>query len=581
MMMLLQVIGSLGLFLFGMKAMGDALQKLSGDRLRAALGSMTGNRVKGILSGFGITCAVQSSSATTVMVVSFVDAGLLTLKQAVGVIMGANLGTTTTGWIIALLGFKLSLSSLALPVIGVGVMMLLFLKKGQWQNLGMFLVGFGILFMGLDMLKNSVPQLDADSPVLKWIAHYSDMGFWSVLIFLLFGTVLTMVVQASSVTMAITITMAAKGWINIDLACAMVLGENIGTTLTANLAALATGINAKRAAFAHFIFNVLGVIWVLCVYALFMKMICFMVPVSMSPSHETLKAMDLENFASLQGAEKLAAAERIAIPARLAMFHTMFNLTNIFVLVWFVGTIEKITRFVIRGTHKPDAAARVENLSGKIVGMGELAILEGQKELMAFAKMAGEMFAGFVHVIRNPDTDLSKEVDHLRSIEDESDRMSMALTNFFVQCAHLDLSASAMKIVTRNMMIVPELEEMCDACFRLIKIARKRYRRQYTESILKSQGFGDFCDEMANFVTYAQRSLGQGEIPPSVLAEAQVVRKNLDKVRKQLRREAIENMRTDGVSKGSILFIELLSACERVSSHALNILEAMGAKESV
>lgn len=576
----LQILGSLGLFLYGMKLMSEGLQKVSGERLRTVMRSMAGNRFKGVFSGTLVTAVIQSSSATTVMVVSFVNAGLLTLRESIGVIMGANLGTTTTAWIIAALGFKLELSSLALPLVGFGVI-ISFCKKPGWRSTGELFVGLGLLLMGLDFLKSSVPDMNTESVALEWLQRYSNMGFLSVLLFLMFGVLFTIIVQSSSVAVAITITMAAKGWIDLDLSAAIILGENIGTTITANIAAITANLAAKRAAIAHFVFNVLGVIWVLCVFYLFLEMIKWIVPLNPNPDAATLAAMGISNFDSLTGAAREAALMKLAIPERLAMFHTMFNFCNICLLISFVPQIEKITCWILRS--KPDrkhrtAVQRLEYLSSNVAEMGELALFEGQKELVRLAEMSGDMFNGFVRVIQKPNEDLSEEVARLRDLEEESDKLAMALTSFFVQCSSHELSQNSIRIVTRNMIIVPELEEMCDSCYRLITLARKRYRRQLMDQILQSPAFIEFCAEMNKFVDFADKSLNKTSIPKSDIESAAAMRKKLDSVRKSLRRAAISQMEVGGVTRGGILFIEILSACERVNSHAMNILEAINLK---
>ena len=561
-----QIIGSLGLFLFGMKLMSEGLQKLSGERLRAIMRRMTGNRFYGLLSGTLVTMTVQSSSVTTVMVVGFVNAGLLKLREAIGVIMGANLGTTTTAWIIAILGFKFSLADLALPIIGVGVISS-FCKRPGWRSTGEFLVGCGLLFMGLEYLKNSVPDIQSHPEVL---------------LFLAFGVILTLVVQSSSIAVAITITMAAKGWITLDLAAAIVLGENIGTTVTALLAAIPASLSGKRAAIAHLTFNVIGVIWMLFVFYWFVDFICWLVPATTMPTAETLKAMGITDFDSLTGAARDAALEKVAIPARLAMFHTMFNLTNICVLIGFVPQIEKFICWILKDKNyrHRTAVQRIEYLTSNGSETGELALFEGQKELVKLAELSGEMFNGFVFVIQNPDKDLSAEVARLRDLEEESDKLSVALTNFFVKCSSHDLSQNSIKIVTRNMIIVPELEALCDSCYRLITLARKRYRKQLFDEMLKSPVFIEFCSEMNEFVQFADKSLNNCAISIADLESSVKMREKLDAGRKALRREAIRQMEATGVTRGGILFIEILSACERVNSHAMNILEAMNPKSA-
>ena len=278
----LKLIGSLGLFLYGMKIMSEGLQKVAGDRLRGILTAMTTNRVTGVLTGVLITALIQSSSATTVMVVSFVNAGLLTLAESISVIMGANIGTTVTAWIISIFGFKVDMAAFALPLLAIALP-LIFSGKSNRKSIGEFIFGFSFLFMGLSYLKANAPDLNANPEMLAFVQNYTDMGFFSVLLFLFIGTILTMIVQASAATMAITLIMCANGWISLELGAALVLGENIGTTITANLAALTANSQAKRAALAHFVFNVFGVIWVLIIFHPFMVFVNWVVDTFFHP----------------------------------------------------------------------------------------------------------------------------------------------------------------------------------------------------------------------------------------------------------------------------------------------------------
>ena len=578
-----QILGSLGLFLFGMKLMGDGLQKISGDKLRSIMRTMTGNRVKGVISGTLITTVVQSSSVTTVMVVGFVNASLLTLREAIGVIMGANLGTTTTAWIIAFLGFRFSLADIALPIVGIGVIFS-FMRKPSLKDFGEFLVGFALLFMGLDFLKNAVPDIQSHPEWMAWVQDFSKLGFGSVLIFMLIGVALTLVVQSSSVAMAVTITMAAKGLITFDLAAAIVLGENIGTTITANLAALQASWSAKRAAIAHFMFNVIGAVWALVLFYWFVDFIYWLMPLPDSLTPQMLAALGVSDPASLSSEQYSALLTRAAIPDRLALFHTMFNFLNICLLIWFIPQIEKISCWILKDSvdrKRRTSVQRLAYLTTNLSDMGELALMEGQKELVKLSELSGEMFNGFVHVIQNPDKDLSEEVGRLRDLEQESDKLSVALTNFFVQCSSHDLSQASLKMITRNLIIVPELEEMCDSCYRLITLARKRYRRQFLEQIWQSTAFKEFCAQMGKFVDFSETNLLHNKVVTQEILDTSLkMRERLDHVRKALRREAIAQMESTGVTRGGILFIEILSACERVNSHAMNILEAMNPKSA-
>lgn len=313
----LMLIGSLGLFLYGMKIMSEGLQKVAGDRLRGILTAMTTNRVTGVLTGVLITALIQSSSATTVMVVSFVNAGLLTLSQSISVIMGANIGTTVTAWIISIFGFKVDMSAFALPLLAFALP-LIFSSKSTRKSIGEFIFGFSFLFMGLAMLKNNAPDLSQNPEMLAFVQNYTDMGFLSILLFLFIGTVLTMIVQASAATMALTLIMCANGWISYELGAALVLGENIGTTITANLAALTANLQAKRAALAHLVFNVFGVIWVLIVFTPFTDAVSWFVDTYMHPG-----------------------SEEVAVSYKLSGFHTAFNICNVCLLIWATKLIEK------------------------------------------------------------------------------------------------------------------------------------------------------------------------------------------------------------------------------------------------
>jgi phosphate:Na+ symporter len=322
---ILQLIGALGVFLFGMKVMSDALLKLAGNKMRSILATMTSNRFLGILTGFFITSVIQSSSATTLMVVSFSNAGLLTLTESISVIMGANIGTTITAWLITILGFKVSMSAIALPLVGFGFAFT-FAKKEQTKNIGGFIIGFALLFIGLQFLKEAMPDIKSNPGILEFLSRYTDLGYLSILLFLLIGTVLTVVIQSSSATMALTLIMTAEGWIPFEMAAAMVLGENIGTTITANLAAIVANYQAKRTARAHLIFNVIGVIWMLALFYPFLKLISWM---------------------SVKFGSESPYVSAAAIPVAISLFHTTFNVINTFLLVWFVNPIAKFVERIV------------------------------------------------------------------------------------------------------------------------------------------------------------------------------------------------------------------------------------------
>ncbi|MBT8286086.1 MAG: Na/Pi cotransporter family protein [Flavobacteriaceae bacterium] len=355
----LQLLGSLGLFLFGMKVMSDALLLLAGNRMRNILATMTSNRFLGITTGFLITSVIQSSSATTLMVVSFSNASLLTLTESISVIMGANIGTTITAWLITLLGFKVSMSAIALPLVGFGFLFM-FSKKEKLKNWGGFIIGFAVLFIGLQFLKENMPDINQNPGILEFLNNYTELGFGSVLLFLFIGTVLTIVVQSSSATMALTLLMTAEGWIPFDLAAAMVLGENIGTTITANLAAIVANFHAKRTARAHLIFNLLGVLWMLILFYPFLNLISW---VSQRLGSES---------------PYISAA---AIPVAISLFHTFFNVLNTFFLVWFITPISKIVVWSVPEKAEPEREIdEPKYLNEKILQYPETAIASLLKE---------------------------------------------------------------------------------------------------------------------------------------------------------------------------------------------------------
>ena len=323
---ILQLIGALGLFLFGMKVMSDALLKLAGNKMRTILATMTSNRFLGIFTGFLITSVIQSSSATTLMVVSFSNAGLLTLMESISVIMGANIGTTITAWLITILGFKVSMSTIALPLVGFGFAFT-FIKKENYNNWGNFIIGFAILFIGLQFLKEAMPDLKNNPEMLSFLSQYTDLGYLSILLFLFIGTVLTVVIQSSSATMALTLIMTAQGWIPFELAAAMVLGENVGTTITANLAAIIANYQAKRTARAHLVFNLIGVLWMLILFYPFLRFVGW-----------------LTTYVGSESPYVNAAA----IPVAISLFHTTFNIINTFLLVWFIKPIASLVERIVK-----------------------------------------------------------------------------------------------------------------------------------------------------------------------------------------------------------------------------------------
>jgi len=428
------------MFLYGMNMMSTGLQKAAGTRLRNLLGTMTSNPFKGVLTGLGVTAAIQSSSATTVMVVGFVSAGLLTLAQAIGVIMGANIGTTMTAWIIAVFGFKADISALAVPLMAVGFVMSIS-KKDKLRNLSELIIGFSLLFLGLSLMKSSVPDLKETPQVLEFITDWSGHGFGSVLLFLLFGSILTLVLQSSSATVALTLIMLDMGWIQFDMAAAMVLGENIGTTITANIAAAVGSTDAKRAALAHTVFNVFGVTWVLVIFHPFVHFIQWLV--------------------SLMGVD-----EATATIYGISTLHTVFNLANTMIMIWFTKQIEKLVIAVIKDKpQSEDLVDGIKYIDYGLIPTPELALAESSKEVVRFSKIMKNGLEYLSEAVSSSDDEerFMSYRDKLVKYEEISDRIEYEIVKFLNDLGKNHLSNESKELVRSQIRISGELESLGDS----------------------------------------------------------------------------------------------------------------------
>jgi len=447
------LLGALGMFLYGMNLMSSGLQKAAGDRLRGLLSAMTSNPFKGVLTGLGITSVIQSSSATTVMVVSFVNAGLLTLAQAIGVIMGANIGTTVTAWLVSWLGFKADISILAVPLMLFGFLFSNS-KKNQRQNIGELIVGFCLLFLGLSFMKESVPDLDETPQVLEFVKSWAGHGFGSVLIFLVFGTVLTLVLQSSSATMAITLIMLSMGWIPFNMACAMVLGENIGTTITANIAASVGNTQAKRAAMSHTIFNVFGVIWALVFFRPFLALVGGIIEMFGLPNPAA------EGFAvSAQNSPDATAALY-----GLAMLHTLFNTINTLIMIWFTKVIEKLVVWMIKAPKSQEQEVfRLKYISAGPLATPELATEQAFNEIIHFARVSRNGLGYVRSAISVTDADQFEELrGKLVKYEEISDRIEYEIATFLNAVSAGDISTETSAKIKAMYKIIGELESLGD-----------------------------------------------------------------------------------------------------------------------
>lgn len=553
---ILTLIGSLGIFLFGMKMMSEALQKVAGNRLRTILAAMTSNRFVGIITGFLITAIIQSSSATTVMVVSFVNAGLLSLSQAFGVIMGANVGTTITAWIVALLGFKVDISSVAIPIIAFSVP-LLFSKHNSRRYVGEIIMGFSLLFFGIGLLKSSVPDINHHPEILEFLKNYTDLGFGSVLLFLLVGTILTIVVQSSSATMAITLIMCSQGWIDFPLAAAMVLGENIGTTITANIAAWSGNIAAKRAAFSHFLFNMFGVCWMLVAFYPFTNMVQTIV-------------------------EKIGPSNPSEISAfSLSLFHTMFNICNICILVWFsnyiVKFIEKIIKKKAVPTNDNDEIFHLQYISTGLLSTSELSILQASKEIVVYGERTHKMFNQVRDLLcENETIEFTKRYSRIEKYENISDRMEIEIANYLTSLASGRLSTESKKQVQTKLRIISEVESIGDSCYNIARILQRKREQEVEFAKHISDQLQTMFELVDRAMSQMEHCLNDDNFQLSELHKSQNFENEINNLRNQLKTQNVEDVK-DGKYPYNIstLYMDIVVECEKIGDYIINVVEAI------
>ncbi|MFH2024297.1 MAG: Na/Pi cotransporter family protein, partial [bacterium] len=442
----LRFIGSVGVFLFGMRIMSEGIQKVAGDRLQTVINYMTRNRVVAVFTGLLVTGIIQSSSATTVMVVGFANAGLLKLTQAIGVIMGANIGTTVTTWIVSFLGFKIDVTAFALPIVGIGFPFLLS-KRRRRRDYGEMLVGFGLLFLGLGFLKNSVPDINEES--LFFLGKYSNLGFPSFVIFVAAGTILTMLIQSSSAAMAITVTLAFKGYINFESAAAICLGENIGTTITVFLASIGTGVNARRAARSHFFFNLIGVIWMAFVFRYFCNFVLWIAPWD--------------------------SALQSNLPLNLSLFHTVFNITNTLLFLPFMGKFAQFIEKIVKPTDIDHYRHyQLQYLSAGAQESAQLNILNARAEVNRMGDVIEKMYKTALGALLQPKNKIPDIVDEIKELEELSDQMQEEISKYLVNCYQDDLSEKNVKVVNAMMRVVHELESIGDSIYNLVILIKRK-----------------------------------------------------------------------------------------------------------
>ena len=559
------LLGALGMFLYGMNLMSSGLQKAAGERLRGFLSAMTSNPLKGVLTGMGITAVIQSSSATTVMVVSFVNAGLLTLVQAIGVIMGANIGTTITAWMVAFLGFKADISILAIPLMLFGFLFSNS-KKDQRKNIGELIVGFCLLFLGLSFMKESVPDLRQTPEVLEFVSTWSAHGFGSVLLFLLFGTILTLVLQSSSATMAITLIMLSMGWIPFGMACAMVLGENIGTTITANIAASIGNTQAKRAAMSHTIFNVFGVLWALILFNPFLRLVGLVTEKLFGLPNPAAEGFSVPGPTSPEGTAALYG---------LSMLHTLFNMTNTLILVWFTGLIGKAVSWIIRTPENQEKEVfRLKYISAGPLATPELSVDQAFDEIIHFAQISKNGAAYAKEAVNEADTDKFEELRaKLVKYEEISDRIEYEIATFLNGVSAEEISESTSVKIKAMYKIVGELESLGDSGETISRILSRKniHKKVFDADTIKN------LNMMADAVSQAYDAMidnliavHKGELVN--IANAYNAEDRLNTLRNNFRDEVIEEIDNGGKNyQTSVYYMDILNEFERMGDFMINV----------
>ena len=562
------LLGALGMFLYGMNLMSSGLQKAAGDRLRSFLSAMTSNPFKGVATGLGITTVIQSSSATTVMVVSFVNAGLLTLAQAISVIMGANIGTTVTAWLVSWLGFKADISILAIPLMALGFILSIS-KKSQRRNISELIVGFSLLFLGLSLMKNSVPDLSSNPEALQFIQGWQGYGFGSVLIFLVFGTILTLVLQSSSATMALTLIMLNLGWIRFDMACAMVLGENIGTTITANIAAAVGNSAAKRAALAHTVFNLFGVIWALALYPYFLRLIglitagIFGIP---NPAAEGFEVV-VENGAQTDSQTSALYG--------LSMLHTLFNTINTLILIWFVPLIEKIVCAVIKDSKKKEEEVfRLKYISAGPLATPELATEQALKEIIHFAEISrnGLGYARAAIYASDPD-EFEQYRAKLVKYEEIADRIDYEIAAFLNAVSTEEISVATSYKIKAMYKIIGELESLGDSGESISRILSRKnvHKKEFdAEALKKLNSMVDLVDKA--YVSMIENLKAADEGSLENIANANAAEDRINNQRNYLRDEEIESIESGNRNyQTSVYYMDIINELEKMGDFIINI----------
>ena len=571
---LLSLLGAVCLFLYGMKITSEGLQKSAGKRLRSILAWMTKNRFLAIVTGVVITALIQSSSASVSMVVSFVNAGLMPLEQSLAVSFGAALGTTFTEWIIAIFGFKVKLSAFLLPILFFAVIML-FMKKSNLKNVGELLIGLVFLFMGLDAISANVPDLSKSPEVFGWLQQYTSMGFWSILIFTLVGWVITMLIQSSAATFAIVLIMAAKGWISFDIACAMVLGASIGTSITPLLASLGGNAEAKKAALGHALFNLFGAVWLLAVFKPFVSMVTW-VTTDVFGLGDPLALYDNVN-AGVDSAALMK--EQVAMSIGMTMFHTIFKICNLLIMIWFTKLYAKLLNALIKSRKKEDEEFQLKYIQGGLMSASELNIDQAQREIVVFAGRVERML-GMVKELVHTKTgtpEFNKILSRIQKYEDITDRMEFEIGSYLNKVLDGRLSSQAKARVASLLSIISELESIGDSCN---NIAKALVRKEEADAHFNEYNYANI-DEMLRLVSEAMTNMLMvlsdiDDVTAEDLMRSYNKEREINNFRNQCRTENIENVNQKKYPyKAGIFYMDIVCEAEKLGDFIVNVIDSM------
>ena len=572
----LALLGAVCLFLYGMKIMSEGLQKAAGSRLRSILAWMTKNRFLAVVTGVLITALIQSSSASVSMVVSFVNAGLMPLEQSLAVSFGAALGTTFTEWIIAIFGFKVKLSAFLLPLLAFAVPML-FIKRNNYKNIGELLIGFAFLFMGLDAISANVPDLSKSPEIFAGLQQYTSMGFWSILIFTLAGWIITMVIQSSAATFAIVLIMAAKGWISFDIACAMVLGASIGTSITPLLASLGGNAEAKKAALGHALFNLFGAVWVLLIFQPFVSMVTWVCkdlfglgdPMALYNTVKDGAVVGEDTLKTLTGPMAIG----------MTMFHTIFKFCNLLIMIWFTKLYVKLLIVLVKSRKKEDEEFQLKYIQGGLMSASELNIAQAQREIVVFAGRVERML-GMVKELVHTKTgtpEFNKILSRIQKYEDITDRMEFEIGSYLNKVLDGRLSSEAKARVASLLSIISELESIGDSCN---NIAKALVRKEEADAHFNEYNYKNI-DEMLKLVSEAMTNMLMVLTDIDNVTAEDLMRnynkeREINNFRNLCRTENIENVNQKKYPyKAGIFYMDIVCEAEKLGDFIVNVIDSM------